>query len=137
MSGPFGDLIAASFGVKNPARQRGGNLAMRKVLMATDPRRLSIFPKRGQRGAGIFGTFSRANMLLDILQKEDKRKKQHGAGLLSFITRPLARLFGKKVTKQAAKAVAKRVAKKAAKKAAAGAVTAGASWATQKALDQI
>ena len=66
---------------------------MKTLMRATDPRRLGIFPQ------------------------------QRGAGLLSFITRPLA--------------VAKRVAKKAAKKAAAGAVTAGASWATQKALDQI
>ena len=82
---------------------------MKGLMMATDPRRLGIFPKRGQRGAG----------------------------LLSIFTRPLARLFGKKITKQAAKAVAKRVAKKAAKKAATGAVTAGASWATQKALDRI
>ena len=80
---------------------------MKTLMRATDPRRLGIFPQ------------------------------QRGAGLLSFITRPLARLFVKKVTKQAATAVAKRVAKKAAKKAAAGAVTAGASWATQKALDQI
>ena len=108
----FSDVLAAMFGVPNPERQRGGRLTpqqMRTLMRATDPRRLGIFPKRGQRGAGLF----------------------------SFITRPLARLFGKKVTKQAAKAVAKRVAKKAAKKAAAGAVTAGASWATQKALDQI
>ena len=93
-------------------KQKGGRLMprqMRTLMRATDPRRLGIFPKREQRGAG----------------------------LLSFITRPLARLLGKKVTKQAAKAVAKRVAKKAAKEAAAGAVTAGASWATQKALDRI
>ena len=47
-------------------------------MMATDPRRLGIFPQ--QRGAGIFGTLSGANMLLDILQKE---KKQRGAGPLS------------------------------------------------------
>ena len=91
-------------------KRKGGRLTprqMKTLRRATDPRRLGIFPQ------------------------------QRGAGLLSFITRPLARLFGKKVSKQAAKAVAKRVAKKAAKKAAAGAVTAGASWATQKALDQI
>ena len=102
-------------------------------MMASQPK---IF--RRQRGAGIFGTLTGANMLTDILQKELERiKKQRGAGLFSIFTRPLARLFGKKVPKQAAKAVAKRVAKKAAKKAAAGAVTAGASCATQKALDRI
>ena len=64
-------------------------------------------------------------------------RRQRGAGVFSIFTRPLARLFGKKVTKQAAKAVAKRMAKKAAKKAATGAVTAGARWATQKGLDRI
>ena len=96
------DLYAAMVGVKNPDGERGGNLAMRKLMMASQPK---IF--RGQRGAGLFSIF----------------------------TRPLARLFCKKVTKQAAKAVAKRVAKKVTKEAATGAVTAGASWATQKALD--
>ena len=103
--------VPPAYHIKKP-KQKGGRLTpqqIRTLMRATDPRRLGIFPKRGQRGAGLF----------------------------SFIIRPLARLFGKKVTKQAAKAVAKRVAKKAAKKAAAGAVTAGASWATQKALDQI
>ena len=63
-------------------KQRGGNLVMRKLMMASQPK--------------IF-------------------RRQCGAGLFSIFTQPLARLFGKKVTKQAAKAVAKRVAKKAAK----------------------
>ena len=120
MSGPFGDLIATTFGVKNPARQRGdrlshlnklgldlyaasmgvknpygqkgGNLAMRKLMMSSQSK---IFT--WQRGTGIFGTLSGTNMLRDILQKElEKRKKQRGAGLLSIFTRPSARLFGKK-----------------------------------------
>ena len=57
-------------------------------MMASQPK---IF--RRQRGAGIFGTLSGANMLTDILQKElEKRKKQRGAGLFSIFTR----LFGKK-----------------------------------------
>ena len=60
------DQYAAVMGVKNPYGQRGGYLAMRKLMMASQPH---IF--RGQRGPGLFSIF----------------------------TRPLARLFGKKVTK--------------------------------------
>ena len=101
-------------------------------MMASQPK---IF--RRQRGAGLFTTLTGTGPLLGILKREVKKRKQRGAGLLSIFTRPLPRLFGKKVTKQAAKAVAKRVVKKAAEKAATGAVTAGASWATQKALDRI
>ena len=67
---------------------------------------------------------------------------QLGAGLFSFVLRPLARLFGKKAAakrlaqKVTNKAV-KRVAKKVGKKAALGAATAAGSWATQKALDSL
>ena len=57
---------------------------------------------------------------------------QRGAGILSFLLRPLARLFNKKAAKAVAQRVAKkvtkkavkRVAKKAAKKAAMGTATA-------------
>ena len=67
------DLYAAMMGVKNPYRQRGGNL-MKELMMASQPK---------------------------------TARRQRGAGLLSIFTRPLLRLFGKKVTKQAAKAVAR------------------------------
>ena len=128
--------------IKKP-KQKGGRLTprqMRTLMRATDPRCLGIFPKRGQRGGAMSAWLDEIDRSIRSWHNpnwKDPLKKQRGAGLFSFITRPLARLFGKKVTKQAAKAVAKRVTKKAAKKAAAGVVTAGASWATRKALDQI
>ena len=78
--------------------------------------------------------------MLDVplfLEMMMKGPKHRGAGLFSVLLRPLLRLFGKKVTKQAAKTVTKRVAKKAAKKTASGVLTAGASWATQKALARL
>ena len=110
---------------------------MKELMMATDPRRLGIFPKRRQRGGAMPAWFDEIDRAIRSWHNPNWKKKQRGSGLFSIFTRPLARLFGKKMTKQAVKAVAKRVAKKAAKKAATGAVTAGASWATQKALDRI
>ena len=64
--------VPKAFQLKRP-KHKGGRLTprqMKTLMMATVPRRLGIFPQ--QRGAGIFGTLSGANMLLDILQKEKK-----------------------------------------------------------------
>ena len=68
---------------------------------------------------------------------------QMGAGIFSFLQRPLPHHFGKKAAKAATKRMAqkvtkkviKRVAKKVSKKAAFGVATATGSCATQKALD--
>ena len=64
---------------------------MKTLMMATDPRCLGIFSKRGQSGAGIFSVVSKA-----------------------------AKKIAAKMTKAAAKQVAKKVAKKAAMGAVAG-----------------
>ena len=135
----LGDVVAAMFGVKNAARQRGGNF-MREMMLASQPKTI-----RRQRGGAVampawLDQLDRAIRGYHIPSSHVKgshTKRQRGAGVFSFLISPLFRFFGKKVTKQAAKTVAKRVAKKAAKKAAKGALTASASWATQKALDRI
>ena len=104
----------------------------KKLMIASQPK-----TTRSQRGGAMPAWFDEIDRAIRSWHnrnwKDPLKKKQRGAGLFSILTRPLARLFGKKITKQAAKAVAKRVAKKA----ATGAVTAGASWATQKVLDRI
>ena len=92
---------------------------MRTLMMARDPRRLGIFPKRGQRGTGIFS----------MVSKVAGRMAAKAAGRVA-----------KKAAKQAAKKLAaqmtKQVAKKVAKKTAMGAVAGGAGWATTKFFDK-
>ena len=97
-----------------------------------------LFPPPKKQPGGRL-TREQANLMKELTMASQPRtaRRQRGAGVFSFLIRPLLRLFGKKVTKQAAKTVAKRVAKKAAKKAATGTLTVGAIWATQKAFDQI
>ena len=84
---------------------------MKTLMMATDPRRLDIFPKRGQRGAGIFS-------------------------LAAKVAGCMAAKAASKVATTAAKKLAAKMTKAAAKKAAMGAVAGSAGWATTKFLDK-
>ena len=100
--------------------QKGGRLTPR-LMMATDPRRLGIFPKRGQRGAGIFSR---------IASKLAGRMAAKAAGRV-------AKTMAKRAAKKMAAKMTKQVAKKVAKKAAMGAVAGAAGWGATKALDKI
>ena len=92
---------------------------MKTLMTATDPRRLGIFPKRGQRGAGIFS----------VATKVAGRMAARAAG-------KVAKKAAKKLAAKMTKAAAKQVAKKVAKKAAMGAVAGGPGWATTKFFDK-
>ena len=104
--------------------QKGGRLTprqMRTLMMARDPRRLGIFPKRGQRGEGIFSR---------IASKLAGRMAAKAAGRV-------AKTMAKRAAKKMAAKMTKQLAKKVAKKAAMGAVAGAAGWGATKALDKI
>ena len=51
MSGLFGDLMAATFGVKNPARQRGGRLShLNKLDLDLYVAMMGVKKPYGQKG---------------------------------------------------------------------------------------
>ena len=92
---------------------------MKTLIMATDPRRLGIFPKRGQRGAGIFSLPVKV------------------AGCMAAkAASKVAKTAAKKLAAKMTKAATKQVAKKMDKKAAMGAEAGSAGWATTKFLDK-
>ena len=92
---------------------------MKTLMMAADQRRLGIFPKRGQRGTGIFS----------VVSKVAGRMAAKAAGRV-------AKRAAKKPAAKMTKAAAKQVAKKVSKKAAMGAVTGGTGLATTKFFDK-
>ena len=103
-------------------KQIGGRLTPRQMstlMRATDPKRLGIFPKRGQRGAGI----------LSVVAKAAGRAAARASS-------KVATRAAKKLAAKLTKAATKQLAKKVAKKAATGAVAGGAGWATTKFFDK-
>ena len=92
---------------------------MKTLMRATDPSRLGIFPKRGQRGSGIFSVVAKA---------PGRAAARAGS--------KVATRAAKKLATQMTKAATKQLAKKVAKKAAMGAVAGGAGWASTKFLDK-
>ena len=82
-------------------KQIGGRLTprqMKTLMRATDPRRLGIFPKRGQRGAGIWST---------LASKLAGRMAAKAAGKVAkTVAKKAAKKMAAKVTNAAAKHVA-------------------------------
>ena len=104
-------------------KQIGGRLTprqMKTLMRATDPRRLGIFPKRAQRGAGLFSR---------LASKLAGRMAAKAAG-------KVAKAAAKRAAKKMAAKMTKQVAKKVAKKAAMGAVAGAAGWGATKVLDK-
>ena len=109
-------------------KQIGGRLTprqMKTLMRATDPRRLGIFPKTGQRGEGIFSR---------VASKLAGRLAAKAAGK---VAKAAAKRAAKKLAAKMTKAAAKQVARKVAKKAAMGAVEARAGWGATKVLDKL
>ena len=105
-------------------KQIGGRLTprqMKAVMRATDPRRLSIFPQKRQRGAGIWSTLA----------------SKIAAKAAGKVAKTVAKKMAKKMAAKMTKAAAKQVAKKVAKKAAMGAVAGAAGWGATKALNKL
>ena len=101
-------------------KQIGGRLTtrqMKTLMRATDPSRLGIFPKRGQRGAGIFSRLA--------------------AKVAGRMAAKVAKTAAKKMAKKVNAKMTKQLVKKVAKKAAMGAVAGAASWGATKALDKL
>ena len=103
--------------------QRGGRLTPR-LMTATDPRRHGIFPKRGQRGEGIFSRMA------------SKLAGSMAAKAAGRVAKTMDKRAAKKLEIETAN-MTKQVAKKVAKKAAVGAVAGAAGWGATKALDKI
>ena len=105
-------------------KQIGGRLTprqMKTLMRATDPARLGIFPKRGQRGAGVWSTLA----------------SKIAAKAAGKVAKTAAKKMAKKMAAKMTKAAAKQVAKKVAKKAAMGAVADAAGWGATKALNKL
>ena len=96
---------------------------MKTLMMVSDPRHIGIFPKRGQRGAGIFSVFS-------------KVAGRVAAKALGKVAKTAVKKAAKKMAAKMTKAAVKQVGKKVAKKAAMGAVAGGAGYATTKLFDK-
>ena len=109
-------------------KQIGGRLTprqMKTLMKATDPSRLGIFPKRGQRDAGIFSRLA------------SKLAGRIAAKAAGKVAKTVAKRAAKKMAAKMTKAAAKQVAKKVAKKAAMGAVAGAAGWGATKALNKL
>ena len=98
---------------------------MKTLMRATDPRRLGIFPKTGQRGEGIFSRLG--SKLAGCIAAKAAGK----------VANAVAKRAAKKLAAKMTKAAVKQVAKKVAKKEAVRTVAAGAGWGATKVLDKL